>query len=621
MRLCIGVLLCALGVMCARASGQTLSGPLVKWQALTLDFAGPSASELGGMSNPFLDWRLNVTFIHPSSGKSYVVPGYFDGDGAGGGSGNVWRTRFAPDEPGQWTYTASFRAGANVAIDLDPAAGSADPLIDGKSGAFSVADRDPTAPGFLKWGRLEYDANGTATSKHYLKFRDGGYWIKGGADSPENLLGYRDFDNTPNYRHQYAGHVADWHSGDPTWGADLGKGLIGALNYLASRRVNSVYFLPMNIGGDGRDTWPFAGTIDRYGNPSNDNSHYDVSKLRQWETVFQHAERNGIELHFVLNEAEPNNKSELDYAELGVERKLFYRELIARFGHHNALQWNICEEYNLNLDLGESRVKQFAQYIRDVDPYDHPVTVHNASNPAVTWAPFFGDTRFDLTSLQFANVADGLGARVESLRQQSAAAGRPIPIMVDEPESIDDISFDQVRKRMLWDIYLSGGSVEWLIRQQDKSLEDFRPFEQVWRETWYARRFMEENLPFWEMTPADGLLSGETEVYDGGEVFAKPGEVYAVYLPDATSTGTLDLSDAAGEFFLRWYNPRTGQFEGTQTLLSGGGFAPLGAAPSSPSEDWTALVTAVPEPSTLGLVIPVSIVFCASRRRRFNKAC
>jgi hypothetical protein len=32
--------------------------------------------------------------------------------------------------------------------------------------------------------------------------------------------------------------------------------LIGVLNYLASQGANSTYLLPMNIGGDGRDTSP-----------------------------------------------------------------------------------------------------------------------------------------------------------------------------------------------------------------------------------------------------------------------------------------------------------------------------------------------------------------------------
>ena len=115
--------------------------------------------------------------------------------------------------------------------------------------------------------------------------------------------------------------------------------------------------MTMNIGGDGQDVWPWVGSPERKGSPSNDHLHYDISKLGQWEQVFAHAQRKGIHLHFVLNESEEANKRELDNGELGVERKLYYRELIARFGHHLALQWNLCEEYNLGLDLGPDRVR------------------------------------------------------------------------------------------------------------------------------------------------------------------------------------------------------------------------------------------------------------------------
>jgi hypothetical protein len=61
--------------------------------------------------------------------------------------------------------------------------------------------------------------------------------------------------------------VKDWKSGDPSWKGGKGKGIIGALNYLAAKGVNSVYFLTYNIdGGDGRDTWMWTDvdTRDRY---------------------------------------------------------------------------------------------------------------------------------------------------------------------------------------------------------------------------------------------------------------------------------------------------------------------------------------------------------------------
>jgi hypothetical protein len=565
-----------------------VSGDLEKWHPLTLSFAGPDASETDESPNPFLDYRLTVTFTGPG-GQTYDVPGFFDGDGEGDGNGGVWRVRFSPDQAGTWSYQASFRSGPNVAVDLSPTAGTPT-SFDGASGTLDVAERDPTAPGFLKWGRLEY------VGEHYLKFGEGPYWLKGGADSPENLLGYSGFDNTPQARHTFSPHARDWQTGDPLFNtsgaADDGKGLVGALNYLSSQGVNSIYFLPMNIGGDGRDTSPYVSVSSWAGSTSNDNEHFDISKLRQWESAFAHAQEKGIHLHFVLNEAEEANKMELDDATLGTERKLFYREMVARFGHHNALQWNVSEEYNYKYPLSPDKVKAFAGYVQQIDPYDHPITVHNQANPDGAWAPFLGDSRFSMTAFQYAGSVAGYGSEVQEWRQKSASAGRPIPISMDELATATPTNDNEQRKAILWPTYLSGGQLEWFVKEEDRTLEDFRRYEELWTYTRHARTFMEQNLPFWEMAPQDGLLSGESSDYGGGQVFAKAGQVYAVYLPNATSTGALDLSGVSGNFQKSWYNPRTGQFEGATQTISGGGKRSLGKPPSSASSDWVVLLKA-----------------------------
>jgi hypothetical protein len=317
-----------------------------------------------------------------------------------------------------------------------------------------------------------------------------------------------------------------------------------------------------------------------------------VSKLRQWESAFAYAQRRGIHLHFVLTEAEEANKRELDNATLGVERKLYYREMVARFGHHNALQWNISEEYNYKLPISPTEIKSWAGYVQQLDPYDHPITVHHAYDPDSAWTPFLGDSRFSLTSFQYAGSVAGYGAEVEEWRRKSASAGRPLPTSMDELAAATTTNADQQRKAILWPTYLSGGQLEWYIGAEDQSLEDFRRYQEHWTYTRYARTFVEKNLPFWEMAPQDGLLSGESSDYGGGQVFAKAGHVYAVYLPNATSTGALDLSSISGSFQKSWYNPRTGQFEGATQTVSGGGKRSLGTPPSSSTSDWVVLLKA-----------------------------
>jgi len=592
------------------ASTAVVSGDLQRWKTVELSYVGPFAEETGAV-NPFLDYRLDVTFTNGS--ETFVVPGFFAADGealtTGATSGDVWRVRFTPSAAGTWTYSTSFRTGASVAVADDRLAG-APAFFDGDAGEIEIAPADPDAPGFFGKGRLVYDGT------HYLRFLGSGEpFVKGGADSPENWLGYTGFDNTfdggagpstPDGLHAFPTHAMDWNPGDPDWdrnepaGTNSGRAIIGALNYLESTGVNSIYFLPMNIGGDGKDSWPYVGPINPSGSTANDNTRLDVSKLEQWEAFFTHAQRLGILLHVVLNEAEEPNKRELDNAELGVERKLFYRELIARFGHHNALVWNISEEYNLGFNLGAARVLEWAGFIKSLDPYGRPVTVHNAGNPGVSgpWSPFIGQEEIDLTSLQGAGRTSGWDGIVEDYRVATAAAGKPIPVMIDEPGSptrdFDD-DYDAFRKAVIWPVLLSGGGGEWFINDRDQSLEDFREFDQLWRDTGRAVRFIEENLPIDQMEPSDGRVSGAAAGFDGPQAMALEGEVYAAHLPNGVASPgslTLDLGPASGTFETRWFNPRADGplLIGTTATVEGPGVVSLGDPPSAPGEDWAVLV-------------------------------
>jgi hypothetical protein len=595
---------------CQTSPAGKVSGTLETWNKVIIDFEGPEAAESDNNSNPFLDYRLEVEFTGPV-GEVYNVPGFFAGDSNGGGTGNVWRVLFSPDAPGTWNYTANFVSGDEIAVNADQSGEAI--AFNGATGSFDIEPTDSSAKGFYRLGRLEY------VGEHYFKFRDGDYWIKGGANSPENFLAYDGFDNTTrstqNYDgleslpalHTYSAHIEDWNPGDPDWGDGKGKGIIGALNYLSSKNVNSIYFLLQNIGGDGKDVFPWVGNPDPSGSPENDNLHYDISKLYQWERVLKYAQEKGIALHAVLNEAEEANKRELDDGELGTERKLFYREMIARFGHHPALQWNISEEYNLKFDLGHERVREFASYIQEVDPYDHPITVHTAGDPVEELAFIYGDPLFSTTSVQLNQRR--IDHVTEAIRTATAEAGRPIPASMDEftVDVGDNISWipvddaDRQRKQKLWPTYMSGGQIEFIL-EGFLEVDSFKKPEAdaLWDYTWYARSFMQENLPFHEMQPMDELVSNESTLTVGegdgvtsemgAQVFGKPGEIYAIYYPASETTGTIDLTGLSGEVTMQWYNPRTGEFTGEIITSEGGSEVEPGSVPSDPGEDWVLLI-------------------------------
>jgi hypothetical protein len=106
----------------------------------------------------------------------------------------------------------------------------------------------------------------------------------------------------------------------------------------------------------------------------------------------------------------------------------------------------------------------------------------------------------------------------------------------------------------------------------------------MWNQTRYALEFFQEHLPFHEMTPDNELASRA-----GTLVLAKPGDVYAVYLPTG---GTTKLKVEAGRYSVRWYNPRSGGklLQGSVSEVRGPSTVSLGLPPGDIDQDWVAFV-------------------------------
>lgn len=599
-----------------------VSGSLRRWHRVTLDFDGPEASETGE-PNPFLDYRLDVVWTSPS-GRTVVVPGYYAADGnaadTGATDGTVWRAHLAPDEIGTWRYRVSFRRGPGVAVDpwlADGATGTVESgsardgaraavdlasapgeavtaadvdarnaerggAVDGATGALTVVESDKLGRDFRARGRL------ADVGDHYLRLLGTGEpFLKNGANSPENFLAYRGFDGTRDtdgsFLHEYAPHVDDWSRGDPTWGGDSeprGAGIIGAVNYLASQGVNSQYLLTYSgDGGDGGDVWPWVEPTDR--------TRYDCSKLAQWERVFAHMTRRGVALHLLTQERE--NDRAMHGGRLGPERRLYYRELVARFAHHPALVWNLGEETtNTTWQL-----RTFAAHIRALDPYEHPIVVHTLpTQHDAVYGPLLGFAGVSGPSIQTDTL--NVGPIVQEWRERSRAAGRPWAVMADEigdyrvgvPEdgaTYRGTAQADLRTSALWGALMAGAAgVEWYFGYEtqggDLELEDFRTRESWWATCRHALAFV-SHLPLPHVTPAPERVRGVRGSCLAGD------DVLGVHFP----AGVPDGSDAAvalraGDHRLRWYDPRTGRWaNGGEVTVDGGTgatrFTPVGEPP------------------------------------------
>ena len=596
-----------------------VSGEMKTWHKITLDLSGPYAHEQDNEPNPYTDYRMAVTFTH-SDGTKYIVPGYFaaDGDAANSSaeSGTVWRAHFTPDRHGRWSYQVAFHQGEGIALNLEEA-GTPLRVFDGKSGSFSLFESNKTGRDLRAHGRLNY------VGKRYLQFAGSKtYFLKVGADAPETLLGYADFDNTIAGKPSkvplktYEPHFQDWKDGDPTWQNGKGKGLIGAINYLSGKGCNAFSFLTYNAGGDGDNVWPFIQREDKL--------HYDCSKLDQWGIVFDHGTNKGMYLHFKMQETEMDDHRQrnaergipesLDGGKLGPQRKLYCRELIARFGHNLALNWNLGEENTQSTP----EQKAMLNYIAELDPYQHNRVLHTFPNEQdLKYKPLLGD-KSTLTglSIQNSNIKDTHSQTVKWVNE-STKAGKPWIVAFDESGSAahgqcPDLGYKgydghdrtgkmtytehEVRKQTLWGHLMGGGAgVEYYFGYQyvenDLVCEDWRSRDRSWEYCKHAIDcFHNNDLPFWEMSPHDELI-GNSKHDNSKYCLAKPGEVYVVYLPEGGTT-ELDLNGINGQFTVHWYNPRTGGdlAPGSVRSISGGSQVKIGMPPADKNQDWTAIV-------------------------------
>ncbi len=581
------------------AISQEITGELKKWHKITLEFQGPETSE-DAEDNPFLNYKLDVTFKHQNSGKIYMVPGYFAADGNAGNtsasSGNIWRVHFSPDEIGEWTYSVRFLKDKWAAVRVSKKLKSAG-FMDKKEGAFAISATDKIGDDMRAKGRLQY------VGERYLKFAETGeYFLKCGADAPENFLAYEEFDGTfhndgikDNLVKTWEAHEKDWKEGDPTWKSGKGKDIIGAINYLASKGMNVFSFITMNIEGDDKNVFPYIdyNTYDRF----------DVSKLDQWETVFEHGEKLGMFLHFKTLEAE--NQGLLDNGGVGLYTKLYYRELIARFGHHLALNWNLCEETGdwqkvirtMPVDV-QGRLT-LANYVNSVDPYKHHLVIHNGN----WFTGIYGkDSKFTGASLQtgktdFSQVHN----RVLQILKEADAKGKTWAVACDEPGDAqhslvpdkDNPEHNNARKNGLWGAMMAGAwGTEWYFgykhAHSDLSCQDYRSRDLFWDQGKICLDFFKNNkVPFWKMTSNDSLISSK-----GDYVLAEEGKNYVVFLKNG-GVSTLNLKDHSGEYSVMWYNPRTGGElkKGKVKTIKGTGKQSLGTPPKDKDKDWVVWVT------------------------------
>lgn len=189
------------------------------------------------------------------------------------------------------------------------------------------------------------------------------------------------------------------------------------------------------VGGDGNDVFMWT-------QKGGSKYIYDVSKLAQWRIVFDHMESKGVACHFLTQEHEVENQM----SGLNTERKIYFRELVARFGSLNAVFWNLGEETNES----DANLISYGDYIQSIQPINHTTSFHTHFDQANNeYNGVLNKTEINATSIQ--SSLEIWNNEAIDLRQRSAQNGAPKIIWHDEmgsgvqPNNTSSFYIDRMR--------------------------------------------------------------------------------------------------------------------------------------------------------------------------------
>ena len=614
-----GILIFLFLFTCSFSFSQSIKGETKKWHTITFEYSSSNVySESGtGINHPFLNNRLLVEFTSPS-GKSKLVHGYFAADGNAANtsstSGNKWHVKFVPDEVGTWIYNTYFRTATNLAVEYPVNKLSGTPQsFDGTAGMITISPSNKSGRDFRATGRLQ------VVGKRYRQFAETKeYFIKAGADAPETTLSYEDFDDTVGGRDgssrkavkSWSPHQQDYNEGDPTWKNGKGSEIIGVVNYISEQGMNSMSTLLYNLGGDGDNIMPHP-CVSENGEPcqqsltdndsfgSNWRKRFDISKLEQWLIVFEHAQRKGVHLHFKFMETEIDQL--WDNGTLGTDRKIYLREMIARFGHLPAITWNAGEEWSLNNSFLPEQVK----YISDIDAYDNLIVVHTYPNEHIRYNDWVGNKSL----LTGASLQIGTNARVYTdvlnISNLSKNSGKQWVVACDEtgPASTGvaaDAAYlgnkgsepdnrSEVRKELLWGAFMAGAEgVEYYYGYQtgetDLNAQDHRSRASKWKDANIALLFFNSYVDL-ENTIVDNSFTSS------GRGLKISGKQYIVQLPNGG--GTYVTIPDMGNYSVNWFNPITGDFRTVSSIINSNNRTWSGMPPYNITQDWILIMNRV----------------------------
>ena len=488
------------------------------------------------LANCFTDVAVSGSFT-----KAGAPPVQVDGfcDSA---DGSVYRIRFMPGSPGEYTYKVAFRQGG-LQKDF---AGSFQATDGHRRGPIRV---DSANPWHFIW---------EGTGEHYFFNGTTAFWLMGWKD--ERIIDYSI--------------------------ARLARLKVNRIRACIAGRTSVFYGEPA-MNGEAWNVWltPFPSKDPQdFSHPGFDWTRFNVSYWQKFDRMLRFARDRDVIMSLIFdmndNHSHPAAGSEDEHR--------YFRYAAARFGAFSNVTWDLGDDLDRYRDEKWSRAT--GTLLEQWDPYKHLATTHPTQNEHQDrTSNWFGFTSFQEWSRDQHRF-------MLAQRKQQEATGRIIP-QTNEEYGYEDhypgwaiplSDSADVLRRTAWDIYMAGG--------YQTAGETVRRGTNIWPDSgggWMNGRgddtmtmffgfghIMEffTSFDWWQTEPHDELVG------QNNYCVAKLGSTYAIYLP---KSGKATVQLAPGTYSVKWFNPQTGEWIPIQDSVNGGTWT----SPQPPGrDDWALLL-------------------------------
>ncbi|NLG70990.1 MAG: DUF5060 domain-containing protein [Chloroflexi bacterium] len=294
--------------------------------------------------NPFDTYLLRLE-IHDPTGKTFLIDGFYDGDGRGGQEGRVWKARLTPYMPGRWTWRT---------VEGD----QPDPELFGLSGEIECLPGE--------------NSGGVVRQGKYFALQNG---------EPIYLVGhFLDLSGGLPSTHIYMSETLD---------DDQRKAVLERQRDFHSANKANLYIA--NRGDyDDQPVTPWVGSAAR-----NDKTQMDLRRWTLYDGYIQQFKENRMlaELWFFADDSRFRQVSEAD-------KRRLVRYTLARTSAFSHTMYVIALEWQE--DWMRDEVTRMGNFIQQYNPWGRPVSVHGIAGSG--WE-FGGESWADFIASQAGNNA------------------------------------------------------------------------------------------------------------------------------------------------------------------------------------------------------------------------